>query len=171
MVVVVSIKGFIGMGLLDGKAAFVTGGGSGIGAATCRRFAAEGARVAVVDVNGDAAKAVAACRYRVGERRVELSEGRDGDAIRVYWGEAIDREALRTRDLVFSLALQGQLDETALELNVDFRLVEGGALEYLVPVGSGFLVVRADADGTFEVRSREARFACTEQFECDVEAP
>jgi len=59
MVVVVSIKGFIGMGLLDGKAAFVTGGGSGIGAATCRRFAAEGARVAVVDINGDSAKAVA----------------------------------------------------------------------------------------------------------------
>ena len=59
MVVVVSIKGFIGMALLDGKAAFVTGGGSGIGAATCRRFAAEGARVAVVDINGDAAKAVA----------------------------------------------------------------------------------------------------------------
>jgi len=47
------------MGMLDGKAAFVTGGGSGIGAATCRRFAAEGARVAVVDVNGDTAKAVA----------------------------------------------------------------------------------------------------------------
>jgi len=59
MVVVVSIKGFIGMGLLDGKAAFVTGGGSGIGAATSRRFATEGARVAVVDINGDAAKAVA----------------------------------------------------------------------------------------------------------------
>ena len=60
MVAVVPIKGVLGMGLLDGKAAFVTGGGSGIGAATCRRFAAEGARVAVVDINGDTAKAVAA---------------------------------------------------------------------------------------------------------------
>jgi NAD(P)-dependent dehydrogenase (short-subunit alcohol dehydrogenase family) len=50
----------IHMGLLEGKAAFVTGGASGIGAATCRRFAAEGARVAVVDLNGDGAKAVAA---------------------------------------------------------------------------------------------------------------
>jgi NAD(P)-dependent dehydrogenase (short-subunit alcohol dehydrogenase family) len=48
------------MGLLDQKRAFVTGGGSGIGAATCRRFAAEGAAVAVVDINGDAARAVAA---------------------------------------------------------------------------------------------------------------
>jgi NAD(P)-dependent dehydrogenase (short-subunit alcohol dehydrogenase family) len=47
------------MGLLEGHRAFVTGGGSGIGRATCRRMAEEGARVAVVDVDGDRAEAVA----------------------------------------------------------------------------------------------------------------
>src|SRR6266568_5237271 len=38
----------------------VTGGGSGIGAALARRFADEGARVVVNDINGEAASAVAA---------------------------------------------------------------------------------------------------------------
>jgi NAD(P)-dependent dehydrogenase (short-subunit alcohol dehydrogenase family) len=47
------------MGLLEGKLAVVTGGGSGIGRATCRRMAAEGARVAVLDLHEASALAVA----------------------------------------------------------------------------------------------------------------
>ena len=44
---------------LDGKTAIVTGGGSGFGAGICRRFAAEGARVMVADINMDAAQTIA----------------------------------------------------------------------------------------------------------------
>ena len=44
---------------ITGHAAIVTGGGSGLGAATAERLAKAGARVAVLDVNKDAATAVA----------------------------------------------------------------------------------------------------------------
>jgi NAD(P)-dependent dehydrogenase (short-subunit alcohol dehydrogenase family) len=47
------------MGMFDDRVVVVTGGASGIGAATCRAFAAQGARVAVVDIDGDGASRVA----------------------------------------------------------------------------------------------------------------
>jgi 3-oxoacyl-[acyl-carrier protein] reductase len=45
---------------VKGSVAIVTGAGSGMGAATARVLAAEGARVAVTDVNAESAQAVAA---------------------------------------------------------------------------------------------------------------
>ena len=48
------------MGRFDGKVAAVTGGASGIGEATVRRFVAEGARVAFCDRDGERGQRVAA---------------------------------------------------------------------------------------------------------------
>ncbi|RNF35991.1 glucose 1-dehydrogenase [Paracoccus methylarcula] len=44
---------------LQDKTAIVTGGGSGFGAGIARKFAAEGARVMVADINGEAAARIA----------------------------------------------------------------------------------------------------------------
>lgn len=44
---------------LKGKTALVTGGASGFGAAIARRFVQEGAKVAILDVNGEGANSVA----------------------------------------------------------------------------------------------------------------
>lgn len=47
------------MGKFDGKTIIVTGGGGGIGGATCQRLARDGAKVAVFDMNLEAAQKVA----------------------------------------------------------------------------------------------------------------
>ena len=47
-------------GRFEGRSALVTGGGRGIGAATAMRFAAEGARVVITDLDVEPAEAVAA---------------------------------------------------------------------------------------------------------------
>ncbi len=70
---------------LAGKVAIVTGGGSGIGRACALRFAAEGARVVVADVRGEAAAAVAKEIAAAGGRAravtADVSDVRQVDAL------------------------------------------------------------------------------------------
>jgi NAD(P)-dependent dehydrogenase (short-subunit alcohol dehydrogenase family) len=69
----------------DGRIAVVTGGASGIGAAVCRRLAAEGALVVVTDVDTDAGEALAA---ELGSEFVAADVTRQGDVDRLYDGVA-----------------------------------------------------------------------------------
>ena len=82
------------MGRLEGKVAVVTGAGSGIGRATVRRFAAEGARVLAADLDLDAAR--------------ETCEGLDAHAVRTDVTQRRDVEALvageRRLDVYFNNA-------------------------------------------------------------------
>jgi len=58
-----------GVDRLKGKVAIVTGGASGFGAGMAFRFAEEGAKVVVADLNGEGAKAVAS---KIGESAVAI---------------------------------------------------------------------------------------------------
>lgn len=55
----ISIHWRFEMGKFENKTVIVTGGAGGIGGAACRRFASEGAKVAVFDMNLEAAQKVA----------------------------------------------------------------------------------------------------------------
>ncbi len=77
---------------LEGKSFIVIGAGTGIGAATVRRLASEGARVCVGDINRDAAEAVAE-QVRAGDGNafavaVDITDQAQVDAA---VGEAVQR--------------------------------------------------------------------------------
>ena len=57
---------------LEGKRAIVTGAGAGLGQAIAERFAAEGARVAVLDIDADGAEAVAGAIRAAGGDAIAL---------------------------------------------------------------------------------------------------
>ena len=73
------------MGRLDGKVAIVTGAGQGLGRSTALRFAAEGAKVVVADLNGETARdTVEAIAAAGGEALAVIGDVSDaGDAERL----------------------------------------------------------------------------------------
>jgi NAD(P)-dependent dehydrogenase (short-subunit alcohol dehydrogenase family) len=99
---------------LEGRVAVITGGGSGIGLATARRFAAEGARVVVVDVNADSGKAAA---EEVGGEFVAVDVTAE-DAVRELFDGVVARHG--RVDVAFNNAgISPPDDDSILETGLD----------------------------------------------------
>src|SRR4030095_16938892 len=148
-------------GRFSGRTAGVTGGGGGIGRAVCTAFAAEGAAVAVVDVNDEAVATVVAELAAAGAR--ERAAGwtvdvRDPTAVHELTAAVHDR--LGGPHVLVNLA-GGSLDtprdrgeispahlDTVLDVNVKGTfLCCQAAMPYLVEAGGGAIVNTSSLGG------------------------
>jgi len=81
------------VGLLDGKAAVVTGGGGGIGRGIAERFAAEGAAVTIAEIDeGRAAETAAAIGASGGTARPVVADVRAADDVERVVTEALEAD-------------------------------------------------------------------------------
>ena len=131
--------------LLDNKVAIVTGGGSGIGEASARRFAKEGAMVVVADIRARKVEAVAASiREAGGEASPFEVDVADAASVQAMVQHAVDTYG--RLDVLFNNA--GTLRPgTAVELSVeDWDFVMGVNVRSVF-LGGGSIINTASISG------------------------
>jgi NAD(P)-dependent dehydrogenase (short-subunit alcohol dehydrogenase family) len=137
---------------LTGRVAVITGGAGGIGAATCRAFAAAGARVAVVDRNREGSEAIAA---EAGGIAIECDVGDETEVNRMI---AAVESRLGPIDVLFSnagIATGGDILSTAPDVWHDQWAINVMAHVYgvravlpgMLARGGGYLVHTASMAG------------------------
>jgi meso-butanediol dehydrogenase/(S,S)-butanediol dehydrogenase/diacetyl reductase len=143
-------------GRLEGKVAVVTGAASGIGAATARRFVAEGAKVLLADLNEAGGAALAGeLGQRTAFRQLDVT---DAAAVEALMQAAVER--FGGLDVVFNNAGIGVYGKTpdldpALwhhVINVDLHSVFYGcraAIPILRRAGGGAIINTASISGLF----------------------
>ncbi len=144
-------------GLLAGRAAIVTGAGSGIGAASARRFAAEGARVLAVDIREHkAAQTVADIEAQGGQALAFGANVADSDDVQAMVARCV--EAFGGLDVLFNnagtvrpgTAVDLSIEDWDLVMAVNVRSVFLGA-KYAIPhmraAGGGAIVNTASISG------------------------
>ena len=147
------------MGMLDNKVAFITGAASGIGAGTARRFAEEGAAVAIADVTREEGERVRAEIEATGRPALFVEcDVSDARAVR----RAIDATVQRfgRLDVVFANAgINGvwapidelQPDEWDRTLDINLKgtyLTVHFAVPHLKRGGGGSIIITSSVNGT-----------------------
>jgi NAD(P)-dependent dehydrogenase (short-subunit alcohol dehydrogenase family) len=147
------------MGMLDGKVAFITGGASGIGAGTARRFAQEGAAVVLADVQTEDGERVRdAIRNEGGTADYVECDVTDAESVRRGVDGAADR--LGRLDVVCANAgINGvwapieelQPDEWRRTLDINLTgtyLTVHFAVPHLRRAGGGSIIITSSVNGT-----------------------
>jgi NAD(P)-dependent dehydrogenase (short-subunit alcohol dehydrogenase family) len=143
------------IGRLDGHATLITGGASGIGAATVRRFADEGARVLIADTQVDAGEALAAeLGHAVRFRKVDVTKE---DSVRDAIGECVEKWG--RLDCIYNNAgfggALGPIESTSVEdFDITFDVLVKGVflgIKHATPVmrsqGGGSIISTASVAG------------------------
>jgi NAD(P)-dependent dehydrogenase (short-subunit alcohol dehydrogenase family) len=146
-------------GRLDGKVALVTGAGGGIGAASARRLAADGATVVLADIDETAAQAAAATIPGAVTMAVDLTDEDSvkalADAILARFGRidilhnnaAIQNDAQRQKDLdVVNLDVAAW--DLAMAVNVrGAMLMSRHVIPHMIAQGGGSIIHSASGFG------------------------
>ena len=161
---------------LDGKAAIVTGGASGLGRAIALRMAGEGARVTVADINDDgAARVVAEITDQGGSARAVSVDVSDDIAVQRMVGFAVD--AFGRLDALFNNAAalgnetvghDGDLSQLDVDtwdrtLAINLRGVMLGC-KYAVPhlkAGGGGAIVNISSTGAYQGTSMRSAYGAS----------
>jgi NAD(P)-dependent dehydrogenase (short-subunit alcohol dehydrogenase family) len=141
---------------LEGRVAAVVGGGSGMGRATARRLAAEGAHVYVADLSEDAAGTVAKEIGADGGSAVPWQlDATDNDALRAFF-DGIDREHGRLHVLHDQVGMPGaggiDVSEDDFQRAIDVNVKSAF---YVTTLGFE-LVKRADRKGSITMTASTA---------------
>lgn len=146
------------MGLLDGKVAFITGGASGIGKGTALRFAREGARIGLADMQEDAGRQVQQeIEGSGGEALFTACDVSDPEAVKTAVARTVER--FGRLDIVFANAgingvwspieeLQPEEWDKTLEINLKGTfLTVHFAIPHLKAAGGGSIIITSSVNG------------------------